>query len=607
MDSNDQTPTRSSSSRHTRHAGLRRWLPGLSLLRNYNLATFSKDLGAGLVLTALLAPVGMGYAEATGLSPIYGLYATIIPLLVYAVFGPSRILVIGPDSALAALVAATVLPMAGGDPARAASLAAALALMGGLFCMLAGLARFGFITDLLSKPIRYGYLNGMALTLLVSQLPQLLGFRIQGGSLLESAVALYGGVRAGQTNGSALAIGGCCLVLIFACKRWLPRVPGVLLAVVGATLAVRALDGAGGAQVAVVGVLPQGLPSFTIPAIRMDDAYQLAASAVAIALVSIADMSVLSRIYATRGKYYVDDNQEIMALGLANVATGLFQGFSVSSSSSRTPVAESAGSRTQVTGVVGAAGIAVLLLFAPQLMAHLPTAALGAVVIAACWTILEVRNVKRLYHLRREEFVLSNVCLLGVALLGVVQGIFIAVAISLMLLVWRAWRPYHAVLGRVDGMKGYHDVSRHPEARRIPGLVLFRWDAPLFFANAEMFRAQVLRAVSTAPTKTRWLVAAAEPVTDVDSTAADVLGELYEELQQEGIQLCFAETKGPVKDHLRRYGLFEKIGSDHFFPTIGSSVERYVATHQVDWLDWEDALSTGSSGPDSPASGSPSR
>lgn len=590
MDSNVHTDSPSHRTRHARHAGLRRWLPGLTILRHYDRSTFAKDLGAGLVLTALLAPVGMGYAEATGLSPIYGLYATIVPLLMYAIFGPSRILIIGPDSALAALVAATVLPMAAGDPARAASLAAALAVMGGLFCMLAGLARFGFITDLLSKPIRYGYLNGIALTLLVGQLPKLLGFRIQGGSLLDSAGALYRGVRDGQTNGTALAIGLCCLVLIFACKRWFPRVPGVLLAVVAATLAVTLLDSVANAHVAVVGVLPQGLPTFHMPAISMDDAAQLAAAAVAIALVSIADMSVLSRIYAARGKYYVDDNQEIIALGLANVATGLFQGFSVSSSSSRTPVAESAGSRTQVTGVVGALGIAVLLMFSPTLMEHLPTAALGAVVIAACWTILEIENVKRLYHLRREEFVLSNVCLLGVAMLGVVQGIFIAVAISLMLLVWRAWRPYHAVLGRVDGMKGYHDVSRHPEAKRIPGLVLFRWDAPLFFANAEMFRERVLRAVSTAPTPTRWLVAAAEPVTDVDSTAADVLAELYEELQEEGIQLCFAEIKGPVKDHLQRYGLFDKIGADHFFPTLGSSVERYVATHHVAWLDWEDAL-----------------
>lgn len=575
-------------SRHARVSRMRRWLPGLSVLRNYDRSTLTKDLGAGLVLTALLAPVGMGYAEATGLPAIYGLYATVIPLLVYALFGPSRILVIGPDSALTALIAATVLPMAHGDPARAAGLAAVLALLGGMLCILAGLARFGFVTDLLSKPIRTGYLNGIALTLLVGQLPKVLGMKVQSGSLLESLSDLGQGLLGGRVNPLTCAIGLGCLLVIFACKIWWPRLPGVLLAVVGATLAVLAFGLDKGAPIALVGVLPQGLPKFSIPAVSGEEFSTLLATAVAIALVSIADMSVLSRIYAGRGKYYVDENQEIMALGLANVAAGLFQGFCVSSSASRTPVAEAAGAQTQVTCVVGALCIALLLLFAPRLMAYLPTAALGAVVISAAWTILDVQDVKRLYQLRRDEFVLSNVCFLGVALLGVVQGIFIAVAISLMAFIWRAWRPYHAVLGRIDGIKGYHDVSRHPEAKQVPGLVLFRWDAPLFFANAEMFRESILRAVSTAPTPTRWVVAAAEPVTDVDSTAADVLAELHDELLGCGIQLCFAQVKGPVKDHLKRYGLFERIGAEHFFPTLGQSVTHYVELHHVQWVDWED-------------------
>ena len=582
------TTDTSTPARHARSAGLRRWVPGLSVVSRYNTSTFTKDLSAGLVLTALLAPVGMGYAEATGLSAIYGLYATVVPLLIYAVFGPSRILVIGPDSALTALIAASVLPMAHGDPARAAGLAAVLALLSGAFCILAGLVRLGFVTDLLSKPIRYGYLNGIALTLLVSQMPKVLGFSVHGGSLLESSADIARGIQAGKVNPAALAIGLGCLVAIFACKVWLPKVPGVLVAVVGATLTVDLMNLAATAPVAVVGVLPQGLPTFKLVAISQSELNTLLAGALAIALVSIADMSVLSRIYAARGKYYVDENQEIIALGLSNVATGLFQGFSVSSSASRTPVAEAAGAQTQMTGVVGAVCIALLLMFAPTLMEHLPTAALGAVVISAAWTILEVEGVKRLYHLRREEFVLSNVCFLGVALLGVIQGIFIAVAISLLVFIWRAWRPYCAVLGRVDGMKGYHDITRHPEARRIPGLVLFRWDAPLFFANAEMFRESMLRAVSSAPTRTVWLVAAAEPVTDVDSTAADMLQELHAELEAAGITLCFAQMKGPVKDRLRQYGLFDKVGADHFFPTMGQSVDHYVAATGSDWVDWED-------------------
>ncbi len=574
--------------RHARSGGLRRWLPGLAMLSHYNLSLLSQDLVAGLVLTALLAPVGMGYAEAAGLPAIYGLYATIIPLLAYAIFGPSRILVLGPDSALTALIAASVLPLANGDVNRAVSLAAALAILSGILCILAGLAKFGFVTDLLSKPIRYGYLNGIAFTLLISQLPKLLGFSVTSGNLAESAQGLVHGIMAGRTNTSAAIIGLCSLLVILTCRRWFPRVPGVLVAVVGSTLAVILLDLDIRMQLSVIGALPQGLPTFTIPQISYSECIYLASGAVAIALVSIADMSVLSRIYALRGGYYVDENQELIGLGIANVATGFFQGFSVSSSASRTPVAESAGARTQITGVIGATCIALLLIFAPELMLHVPVAALGAVVVSVCYNLVEIKEVRRLYDLRRGEFYLSLVCFLGVALLGVVQGIFIAVGFALLAFIWRAWRPYYAVLGRVDNMKGYHDIIRHPEARRIPGLVLFRWDAPLFFANAEMFREHVLRAVSEAPDQVMWVVVAAEPVTDVDITAADVLTELDEELQRSGIELCFAQMKGPVKDHLKRYGLFSKLGVESFFPTIGQAVDHYLLKHPVVWRDWDD-------------------
>lgn len=574
--------------RHSRTRGVRRWLPGLGILTHYNRSIFSQDLTAGLVLTALLAPVGMGYAEAAGLSPIYGLYATIIPLLAYALFGPSRILVLGPDSALTALIAATILPLAAGDPKRAAILAAMLAIITGVFCIMAGVARFGFITDLLSKPIRAGYMNGIALTLLIGQLPKVLGFSVEGGSFLKSSAELAHGILTGRINWTTCIIGMSCLAVIFGTRRWAPKLPGVLFAVTGATLAVWLFDLAAQEQIRTVGALPQGLPDFSFPAVSMAELKTLAAGATAIALVSITDMSVLSRIYALRGGYYVDDNQELIALGIANITTGLFHGFSVSSSASRTPVAESAGAKTQMTGVVGAICIALLLIFAPRLMIHLPVAALGAVVISACGSIVEYSAVRRLYHLRRGEFYLSMVCFLGVAVLGVIEGIFIAVGLALLVFIWRAWRPYCAVLGRVDGVKGYHDITRHPEARRIPGLVLFRWDAPLFFANAEYFREQALRAVTSAPEETRWIVVAAEPVTDIDITAADVLAELVTELNQAGIELCFAQLKGPVKDHLKRYGLYSRVGMENFFPTIGQAVDHYLIKHHVVWRDWED-------------------
>jgi MFS superfamily sulfate permease-like transporter len=315
----------------------------------------------------------------------------------------------------------------------------------------------------------------------------------------------------------------------------------------------------------------------------------LAAGAIAIALVAFAETSVLSRVYAMRGGYRADTNRELIALGAADLATGLFQGFPISSSATRTPVAESAGSKTQLTGVVGAIAIGLLLVFLPGLLQALPTAALAAVVISALLGLVELPELVRIYRLRRIEFAISLVCFLGVVLFGIIEGVFLAVGVALLRLVWQAWLPHFAVLGRVQGVKGYHDISRHPEARRVPGLVLFRWDAPLFFANAEAFRDDVIRAVTEAPTPTRWVVVAAEPVTDVDITAADALADLHAELTRSGVDLCFAEMKGPVKDRLKRYGLFAQVGPDLFFPTIGAAVDAYLRETGVKWLDWEEA------------------
>jgi MFS superfamily sulfate permease-like transporter len=314
----------------------------------------------------------------------------------------------------------------------------------------------------------------------------------------------------------------------------------------------------------------------------------LVAGAAGIALVSFADTSVLSRTFALRGGYEVDPNQELVALGAANIASGLFQGFAVSSSASRTPVAAEAGARTQVTGLVGAGAIVLMLVAFPGIVQNLPSAALAAVVISAALSILEIAGVGLLYRYRRSEFVLSIVCFLGVALLGVIPGIFIAVGLALLGFIKRAWRPYDAVLGRIDGQKGYHDISRHPEARRIPGLVLFRWDAPLFFANAEIFADHVSRAVQISPTPARWVVVAAEPVTDIDTTAADVLRQLLGELAAQQVRFAFAELKGPTKDQLEQYGLLEEIGRGYLFPTVGSAVHAYVAESGVEWVDWED-------------------
>jgi high affinity sulfate transporter 1 len=538
-------------------------------------------------MTTMLVPVGVAYAEASGLPGINGLYATIVPLLAYALFGPSRILVLGPDSALAAVILTVVLPLSAGEPQRAVALAGMMAIVSGVVCVAAGLARLGFVTELLSKPIRYGYMNGIALTVMLSQVPKLFGFSVTANGPLRQAWGIVNKVLAGNTNVVVFAIGASALAIILVLKRW-PRVPGILIAVVAATVVVAAFHLAIRAGVSVLGPLPRGLPTPRFPFVRVDDLVPVLMGGVAAALVSFADTSVLSRIYAARLRTPVDPNQEMVGLGVANLATAFFQGFPISSSSSRTPVAEAAGARTQLTGVVGALAIALLLVLAPKLLQDLPHTALAAVVIASAIGLVEVSDLRRIYRIQRWEFWLSMACFAGVAVLGAIPGIALAIVIAVIEFLWDGWRPHSAVLGRVEHVRGYHDITRYPEARLIPGLVLFRWDAPLFFANAELFRERVLDAVASSPTPVRWLVVAAEPVTSVDVTAADAVCELDDALHAAGIEMCFAEMKDPVKDKLKRFGLFTLLGERTFFATLGEAVSAYLAAHPVEWVDGED-------------------
>src|SRR4029077_558042 len=559
----------------------KRMLPGLQILNEYQAAWFARDVMAGLVLTTMLVPVGIAYALASGVPGIYGLYATIVPLLAYGLFGPSRILVLGPDSSLAPVILAVVFPLSGGDPTRAVALASMMAVVSGLVCVLIGMLRWGFVTELLSKPIRYGYMNGIALTVLISQLPKVFGVSIERDGPLRNLWRIARSVLDGQANGAVLAVGAGTLVVILVLKRF-KRVPGILIAVVAATIAVGAFD-LSAAGVKVLGPLPQGLPSFVVPLISFADLGAVVIGGCAVALVSFADTSVLSRTYAAKTRMYVDPNQEMIGLGAANLAAGFFKGFPISSSSSRTPVAEASGARTQLTGVVGAVAIALLLLFAPNLMQNLPTSALAAVVIAAALGLFEIADLRRIYRIQRWEFWLSIACLAGVAVFGAIPGIGLAIAIAVIEFLWDGWRPHFALWGRVDGVRGSHDLKRYPDARLVPGLVLFRWDAPLFFANAELFQARVLESVASSPTPVRRVVVTAEPVTSVDVASADMLAELEQTLRASRIELQFAEVKDPVKDKLKRFGLLDQIGTDAFHPTIGAAVDAYLAHHAADW------------------------
>ena len=564
-------------------ADLRRLVPGVRLVSSYRREWLVKDLVAGLVLTTLLVPQGMAYATLAGLPPITGLYTSILCLLSYAVFGPSRVLVLGPDSSLGPMIAATVLPLvaAGGDPERAVALASMLSLMVGTIMILGSVGRVGFVADLLSKPTMIGYMNGLALTILVGQLPKLLGFSVDGDDLISDLVGFVRGVAAGDVVPAAAAVGLTGTALVLVLQKWLPKVPAVLVMVVlaiGATTLFDLKD----RGVGMVGVLPQGFPPLTVPHVATDDLLPLFAGALGIALVSLADTISTASAFAARTGQDINGNREMVGIGAADVAAGVFQGFPVSTSGARTAVAARAGAKTQLTGVIGAVLIVLMIVLLPDLFRNLPEPALAAVVITASLSLADLSGTIRLWHQRRMEFVVSVAAFLGVALLGVLLGIALAVGLSIMNVFRRAWWPYQTVLGRTDGLEGYHDVRSYPDARHVPGLVIYRFDAPLFFANARTFRDEVRRLARAEP-KPNWIVIAAEPITDVDTSASDMLLELVSDLEDRTTRLVFAEMKDPVRGKIDRYGLTRAIEPRHFFPTIAAAVAAYRAQYGGEW------------------------
>lgn len=540
------------------------------------------DLAAGVVITAFLVPVGMGYSQASGLPPVYGLYATIIPLLVYAVLGPSKILVLGPDSSLAPLIAATIVPLAAGDPDRAVALAGALSIGAGLIAIAAGIGKFGFVTELLSMPVRVGYLNGIAVVVIVGQLPKLFGVSVESDTPVGAFVDLIR--AAGDIDRVPATVGLVSLVGLIVVRLVAPRLPRSLVIVIASIAAVKIFDLQD--QLTLVGSLPAGFPIPAVARVGWGDFGALAAGSLTIAVVSFADTSVLSRAYSKRAGQDVDPDAEFIGLGAANVAAGFFQGFPVSASSSRTPVAEAAGAKTQLTGVVAALLIVVLLVAAPGLLASLPIATLAAVVLLAVIDLIDVSTVVSLARWRRNEFILSMIAFVGVIAAGVLWGIGVAVAVSLVAFVSQAWHPHVTTLVRIKGVSGYHDVDRHPEGTQIDGLLLFRFGAPLFFANADGFRSEVIARVEETP-DVRWVIVTAEPITGIDATAEAMINELHADLAERGIELGFAELKGVVRDQIAPGGTVALIGADRFFPTIGEAVSAFVKETGSGFTDWK--------------------
>jgi high affinity sulfate transporter 1 len=549
-------------------------MPGVRAVRSYEPAWLSRDLIAGVVLVTLLVPQGMAYAELAGLPTITGLYTTVVCLLAYAIFGPSRILVLGPDSSLGPMIAATILPLAAGNPDTAVALAGMLALMVGVITVATGIARFGFVADLLSNPVRVGYLAGLAVVIFVGQLPKLFGFSTDASGFFGEVVAFVEGLD--QTNVWALGIGLVSLILIVGLGRLLPRLPGILIAVVVAIGLSIGLDLAAHG-VSVIGVLPQGFPVPALPQAGFGDLPLLFAGALGISLVAIGDTISTSGGFAARSGDEVDGNQELLGIGSANLAAGLFSGFAVSTSGSRTAVAAQSGARTQLTGVVAAVLVLLMLLFVPGLVRDMPQPTLAAVIIAASISLVDVSALRRLFSVRRTEFVLAAACSLGVIFYGVLPGIVLAVVLSMLNVFRHAWTPHSAILGESPGVSGFHSISDYPDARQIPGLLIVRWSAPLFFANANQFRDLVRRLVKEHDGPLRWVLVAAAPVTDIDTTAGSMLSDLDVELNAAGISLAFAELQTRVRDRIVRYGLLETIDAGHFYRSVSEGVEAFRA------------------------------
>ena len=548
--------------------GLRWRLPVFRSLDGYRRSWLGKDVVAGVLIAAIAIPLSMGMAEVAGMPPVVGLYSCVLPLLAYALFGSSRQLVIALDASTAAMLAATVTPLAGGDPARYATLAGLVALLVGAILLLSGVLRLGFLGNLLSEPILLGYQAGLAVVVTVSQLPRLLGFSLEEDATWRQIREMA--TRLPEVNGWTLAIGLVCLGVVLWFREWRAAFPGALVAIAVATLAVELFDLAA-EGVTVLGEIPSGFPDLFLPSASLHDLAAILPGAAGIALVAAADTIVSSRAFAQRGGYRVDSNADLVGLGVANLSSGVSGGISVSASAARTAVAESVGSRSQVASVTAVLLMVAALVFLTRPLRNVPMAALAAVVISAVVRLVEIGNLRNLWRIRRTEFLVAAATMLGAVFFGLLQGIVIAVGLSLLDFVRRAALPHDAIIGRLQGRHGLFDVERFPSARTHPGIVVYRFDAPLFYANAERFLERA-RALVDTTSDVRWLIVDLSVISDVDATAARMLGELHDELEARGIELVLVDLLSRVEDLVRRAGLLDRLGPERVFDTAEEAI-----------------------------------
>lgn len=559
---------------HNRSAILYRVAPGLGVLANYHRDWLKHDLIAGFSVAAVALPTAIAYAQIIGLDPVVGLYAAIPSLVAYALFGTSRHLIVNPDAATCAMIAATLTPLAASDPETLPSLAVVLALFTGLFCFAASALRLGVLADFLSRPILTGFLNGVAISIFLGQIGKVFGFPMESHGIIAALIEFVGKVP--DTHLPTLSVGLLTIAVMLVSKRLLPRWPGPLLAVVVAVAVVKAIGPRG---VAVVGEVPPGLPPLHWPTFDPQFLQPLFGGALGVALVSFCNAMVVARSFAAKHDYEVNADRELCALGASQLAAGLCQGFAVSGTESRTAMNHAMGGKSQVAGLVAAAVMAVVLLFLTAPLSYLPRAALGAVLIVAAVGLFDLASLRRLWQVSRPEFGVAVATMVGVIALDVLEGIILAVALALLLLLKRSARPPDAVLVRVPGMKGFHDLAHHTDTPGTPGLLLYRFGAGIVFYNAAYFKARVLELATSRP-DLKWLVIDGSTVNTIDSTGAGTVEALARDLARRGIRLGLAGFRTDTQDMLQRAGAMAAIDAASVYPTLKSAMNAFVAREE---------------------------
>ncbi len=552
---------------------LARFAPGLVSLLGYRRTDLPYDLIAGVSVAAVALPVGVAYAQLAGFNPVVGLYASILPLIAYAMFGTSRQLIVGPDAATAALLAASIAPLAGGDPQLYVSLSVALTLLAGLYCIGASFLRLGALADFLSRPILVGYLNGIALYIVAGQLGKLFGFPVVAHGILPKVFEVV--TRIGQTHWPTLAVGVGTYAVLILSKRFVPRLPAALVALVAATLAV-AMFGLDSLGVAVVGEVPAGLPELQMPSIPLHLLDDIAAAAAGLALISFSSTMLTARSFAAKNRYDINVDKEMAALGAANIAAGLSQSFAIAGADSRTAMNDAAGGRTQVAGLVAAGTIALVLLFLTAPLRYVPIAALGAILISASLSLLNMKTLAVLYRLDRIELALALLATAGVIWVGALQAILVVVALALLRFIYLIARPQVEILGKVEGLPGFHSITRHPGATTEPGLLLFRFNAPLVFFNAPHFKQKALAAIHAAGPDLKWFVLDAVPITGYDFTGYSELEDLAETLRELGAELVLAGRETETRELRQAKGISGSRVFSRQFPTLRQTVKAYL-------------------------------